>query len=203
MYTPAMSDFDALAFGTPHPGTLNYIRQRFDNLSTALSDRGREFMADARVMWDKFMGSAAIRKARAVKEKLLDGMYLRNEIQQYTTIGQFQSATPLMQGYIMACPEVKQMYYDQRLDGYTGSYVDPNPGMVGWDDPAYRMVMNGVAVDHPEHDFHIRVVLDDLPEGVNQLQIDEKMRIMATWDILRSYLEAGKEDPTSQEGGYL
>lgn len=203
MYTPAQSDFNALAFGTPHPGTLSYIRQKFDSLSTALTDRGREFMADARDMWDQFMGSAAMRKARAVKEKLLDGMYLRNEAQYYTTIGQFQSATPMMQGYIMACPEVKQMYYDQRLDGFSGSWVDTNPGAIGWDDPVYRQVMNGIAVDHPEHDFHIRVVLDDLPDNILPLQIDEKVKIMATWETLRGLLDAGQEDPTSQSGGML
>lgn len=203
MYTPSMSDFGALAFGTPHPGTLNYIREKFDNLSTALTDRGREFMADARQVWDQFMGSAAMRKARAVKEKLLDGMYLRNEAQYYTSIGQFQSATPMMMGYIMACPEVKQMYYDQRLDGYTGAWVDPSPGKTGWDDPVYRQVMNGIAVDHPEHDFHIRVVLEDVDDNVRPLQIDEKVKLMATWETLRGFLEEGKADPTSQSGGML
>lgn len=203
MYTPASSDFDVLAYGSPHPGTLTYIRQKFDTLSSALSDRGAAFMADARQVWDQFMGSAAIRKARAVKEKLLGGMYLRNEILTYDSIGQFQSAPPVMQNIIMSEPLIRQMYYDQRIDGYSGSYVDPNPGCIGWDDPTYRMVMNGMLVDHPEHDFHCRIVLDDLPEGVAPLDIDQKSNATGTWEAARAFIEAGKEDITNLLGGWM
>lgn len=203
MYAPASSDFDALAYGNPHPGTLTYIRQKFDTLSTTLTDVGAQFMADARSKWNEFMGSDALRRARAVKEKLLGGMYLRNEVQTYSGIGQFQSATPMMQNLIMSEPSVRQMFYDQRIDGYSGSYVDPNPGLIGWDDPVYRSVMNGVAVDDKEHDFHIRVVLDDLPEGVAKLAIDQISNALNTFATARSFIEAGMEDITSLTGGWM
>lgn len=203
MYTPASSDFDALAYGTPHPGTMNYIRQKFETLSTTLTDRGMEFMADARQKWDEFMGSAAMRRARAVKEKLLGGTFLRNEVQTYSGIGEFQSATPLMQNVIMSEPLVRQMFYDQRISGYAGSYVDPNPGCIGWDDPQYRMVMNGVLVDDEEHDWHCRIVLDDLPEGIAPYAIDQKSTILNTWATARSFIEAGREDITNLEGGWM
>jgi hypothetical protein len=203
MYNPSTDEFDALAYGAPHPGTMQYIRQKFENLSTNLSDVGQQFMSDARQKWDQFMGSEAMRRARAIRDKLKDALYLRDEVHELMTLGGLQSAPPVMQAYLMSEPTIRQRYYDQRLEGYSLTYKDPNQGLVGEDDPIYRRVMQGAVVDTPDGEWMCRTWIDDLPAGEVELAFDQRAAILNSWDAMRAMLDIGKSDPTSQTGGWL
>jgi hypothetical protein len=203
MYAPAADGFDDLAYGAPHPGTLQYMQQKFETLSTNLSEMGRAFMADARQKWDSLMGSEAMRRARAVKRKLEGALFMRDEVVPMYDLPQLQSAPPVMQRWIMACPEVRDFYHAQRIDGYSTSYVDPFPGQTRDDDYNYRRVMTGVVVDDGDGGWKSRTYLDDLEEGDLPLGLDQKADILHTWDAVRAILAIGREDPTSQSGGWL
>ncbi|MDR3392245.1 MAG: hypothetical protein P4L77_10985 [Sulfuriferula sp.] len=204
VYTPAASDFDALAFGNPHPGTIEYIQRKFETLPQALSERGAAFMADARQKWDSFMGSDAMRKARAVKERLLGGsIYLPDAAMLYENLSQVQNAGLVMQRYIMSEPTVRKLYHEQRIDGYSTTYVDPQPGRIGEEDYNYRQVMQGAVVDTEDGGWVCRTWVDDVAEGEVALKFDERSSIRGTWDLVRWYVEQGKDDPTSSEGGMM
>ncbi len=95
------------------------------------------------------------------------------------------------------------MYHEQRCDGYSESYVDRFPGQVGENHYDYRRVMHGMVQDDQEHDWKSTFYLDELFEGDRELNFDEQVDILNTWDVVRSYLSKGQDDPTSQFGNML
>lgn len=203
MYIPATDDFDALVYGEPHRGTMDYIQQKFDTLAQTGGQWAQEFLSSARKAFDGFMGSEAMRRARAVKNKLLDGFFVQDSIKPLFSVGAIQNAGSVMQRYIMSCPEVREMYHEQRIDGFSVTYVDPNPGLSGDDDYTYRRVMDGVVQEAEDGSMHIRFYVEEVEEGDRRLRVDEKSDVLHTWDAVKALLAAGKEDPTSQTGGWL
>ncbi len=197
MYIPVTDDFDAMAYGAPHPGTMQYIAQKFENLSTNLTQFGRDFMADAHSKWDYFMGSEAMRRARAVRSKIEGALFMRNEVQPLHTLSAIQNAAPMMQRWIMSEPTTRQLYHDQRIEGFAGSYVDPFPGEIKDEDYNYRRVMTGVVEEVEDGEWKARIYLDDLLPGDTALAIDQKSDILGSWAAVRALLDYGKEDPTS------
>jgi hypothetical protein len=205
MYVPSTEDFDAMVYSAPHPGTLQYMKQKFDSLSTNLTEMGQQFMAGVRETWERFNGSEAMRRMRAIKRKIGDAMFMRNEIQALTTLGQIQNAPQRMQNLIMSEPTIRTAFYKQRVDGFSATYVDPNPGCIGDFDYNYRRVMTGIVVDDNDGGWKARIYLDhdEIPEGEEPLKIDQQTDALITWDAVKAYLERGKEDPVSQTGGWL
>lgn len=205
VYTPAASDFDALAFGSPHPGTIDYIRRKIETIPAMFNDRGVAFMADMHERWDSFMGSDAMRRARAVKDRLFGGSVYQSDVAfyAYESLSQLQNAGTTMQRYLMSEPLVRKMFHEQRCDGFSGSYVDPFPGMIGEADYNYRQVMQGAVMDTPDGGWHSRTWIDDVAEGDVPLQFDQRAKILTSWELMRWMMENGKEDPTSKEGGFL
>lgn len=161
-------------------------------------------MEDARQKWDQFMGSDAMRKARAVKERLFGGsVYLPDAAMLYTNLSQLQNAGLVMQRYIMSEPVTRKLYHEQRIDGYSTTYVDPQPGKIGEEDYNYRQVMQGAVVDTEDGGWTCRTWVDDVVEGEVALKFDERSNIRGTWWLARYYAELGKEDHTNQEGGMM
>lgn len=203
-YNPSMDEFDDLVYSAPHPGTLNYMQQKLNSLSTNLTAMGQQFMSNVRSQWEQFNGSEAMRRMRAAKRKIGDALFMRNEVQALSSLGELQNAQSVMQNIIMSEPTIRSAFYHQRLDGFSATYRDPNPGLIGEDDPLYRKVMSGMVVDDPETgDWKCTIYVDDFEEGDKPFDIDQKVDAQITWEMVKHYWLRGKEDPTSQSGGYL
>lgn len=140
------NEFNALAFGQKHPGTLAFLENQVSNFSQTLTDAGRNFFSNARDVFDRFNGEAAMRLARAAVRKA-SSLFQRDEIRSIWDMGQMQQAPLTMQRWIMANPVVRQMFQDQRCDGYADTYVDMFPGTIGESHYDYRRAMNGLLVD--------------------------------------------------------
>lgn len=197
--------FDALAYGEKHPGTLQYLHSQVAQLpqiSQTLTDAGRAFMSNAQEIFDQYNSAEALRLARAAINKA-SSLFQSNTIRPMFVIAELQNAPLIMQRFIMAEPLTRQLFHEQRIDGFSGTYVDLQPGAVGEDHYDYRRVMDGVLVDDDENDWKVTTYLDDLAEGDRDLTFDEKIDILSTWDWVRAYLKHGEDDPTSSSGGKL
>jgi hypothetical protein len=203
MYIPATDDFDALVYSDPHPGTMQYINQKFEAIAQVGGQWAQDFLRGARQSFDHFMGSEAMRRARAVKNKLMDGYYIQDDIFPLYTIGKVQNAGSVMQRWIMAFPEVRELYHEQRIDGYSATYVDVEPGAIRDDHYDYRRIMDGVVQDTEDGGMHIRFYVEELKESDVRMRVDQKADILYTRSAVKALLEAGREDPTSQTGGWL
>jgi hypothetical protein len=203
--------FNALLYGQKHPGTLQSLQNQFaqyDQFSRTMTDAARGFFADAHEIYNRYNSEEALRLARLANQKV-GSIFKPDCIRSIWELGEIQQAPFTMQRWIMAEPTVRALYHQQRCDGYSDTYIDMHPGQIGEDHYDYRRVINGVAMEVPEVDdegeagWKISLYAEDLLPEDRDLALDEQVAILSTWDIVRSYIEAGKDDPTSPFGNKL
>ena len=167
-----------------------------------LSDAGRNFMSRATAAFEHYNGSDALRFARNAI-RAVEGAFETPRIRELSTLGELTSANPLMQRWIMANPTVRGLYHSQRVDGYSDSYTDMQPGHVGEDHYDYRRVMDGfMSTDESGHAKFTQYV-ENLVDGDRDLIFEESLDIQHGWSALEYFIALGKEDPTSSTGGSL
>jgi len=190
--------YSALVYGTPNAATASYIENQFQKISNVLTEAGSAFMERGRQIFNDFYGSEAIRLAKSAM-RATQHMFQRDTIYAMDSISQLQQAKPTMQRWIMACPEVRTYYHQQRCDGYSDSYVDSSPGLVGEQHHDYQKVMNGILqeTDDPEIDWKYTTWLHDTDDVDPQLSFSEQVTILSVWDLVKGMMKPGKEDPTS------
>jgi hypothetical protein len=198
-------EFNALVYGVQkHPGTVSYLENQLNRLSTwsnTLTEAGKSFFSNAAQLIEQFNGSDAMRLARAALRKA-GSLFQSNEIRSIWDLAELQHAPVIMQRYIMAEPTVRELFNQQRCDGYSETYVDMYPGTIGENHYDYRRVMTGMVQtvtvdDDPDVDWVCRTFIDDLVEGDRELLLEEKTDILNTWDMVASLIKEGGEDPTS------
>jgi hypothetical protein len=197
-------EFNALVFGNKHPGTMQFLQRQVEQLpqiSQTLTDAGRQFFSTARDLYEKYNGAEAMRLARAALRKA-GSVFQKDVVRSIWEMGELQHAPSVMQRWIMANPAVRSMFHEQRCDGYADTYVDVFPGSIGRQHYDYRRVMDGV-VEQEEDGFRVSMYLDPLIEGDRDLSTDEKVDILATWQVVAKLMRADGEDPTSPFGNKL
>ena len=174
--------FDAMIFGTGNSSGGEYVaqlNQAFIN-NVAAPVLVAYYQMQQHTMFQSYREDA-LRSLKAIGRGV-ETMYQTNGVSELYTIGQLQHANAVMQRWIMACPEVRTLYHQQRIDGYSDTYTDLNPGVVGLDHYEYRRVTNGMTMQH----------------GDDELTFDEQIDIMYTWNRASAVLHAAVDDPTSK-----
>ena len=197
------STFNALLYGTPHPNTQAFLHQQVETFSQSLTDAGRRFMEEGRQIYDYLSGSTAMRVARAAK-KAMGSIWQSNEIKELVELNDFQTAHLNMQRWIMANTTVRKLYHQQRVEGYAESYQDPFPNDIGEEHYDYRRVMNGIVVDNENGDgWSATTWYEDLLPDDRELEFDEQLDIIYSWENVVALIRKGGEDPTSRFGADL
>lgn len=197
------ASFNAAIYGMPHPGTQQFLQQGIESMSLSLNEAGQRFMAGTREIYERVNGSHAMRMLRASGRKL-KSIWQSDSIRALVTIGETQHAPLSMQRYIMAEPEVRKLYHQQRCDGYSGSYIDQEPGLIGEAHYDYRRVTNGMFIEQPNGDLVAVTYFEELHEGDRELLLEEAVDIFElTWNTVRNAIRAGGEDPVSKYNAEL
>lgn len=196
------TDFDALLYGNKHPNTIQYLQAEASNVSPILSDGRASFFANMHDLVERANGEEAMRLARAAIRKA-GSLFQPDRIKSIWDLGGLQTAPMTMQRWIMAEPTVREMYHEQRCDGFADTYIDMEPGKIGDEHYDYRRVMQGIVVDDPENDWRATIYLDDIAAGDRELELDEQIDILNTWDVVAALMNYGIDDPTSVFGSKL
>ena len=199
--------YNALVYGTDrHPGTMAYLQNQIASFSMgALTDFGKQFMQSAQGIYDSFNSSEAMRAARAAIRRF-DAMFLPDRIQYIERLSHIQNAPVAMQRWIMAEPSLRKLYHEQRVDGYSDTYVDQYWGRRDLEHYDWRLIHNGVMEEVTTDDFDGHIThhfLAELVDGDRELTMDEKTDILNTHDVIRAYVEMGIDDPTSKAGNKM
>lgn len=192
--------FKLAAFGQPDWHALDFLSNQYNNVSAFAKESSMEFFNNAKMMYDRISGSTAMRMARQAVA-MVGNMWDTNEIHRLSLMTEIQLAKTVMQRWIMANPTVRNMYYEQRIDGYSDSYVDMHPNDIGENHYDYRRVMNGIAVEDGD-----RILCTTYPDELldeKELTIEEQVDILITWDKVEQMMREGGEDPTSKWGTSL
>lgn len=197
------NSFNAMLYTPKHSATLNFLENQVNRLTeygSSLTEAGKSFFANTAQMFNTFNGAEALRLARAAVKRI-DNVFQSNEIKYISELPDIQNASLNMQRWIMANPIVRELYNNQRCDGYSDTYADMSPGTIGESHYDYRRITEGLVREVVGEDGITDDVttfyFDDLHEGDRELNIDEQMDILNTWDIIESYIKNGKSDPTS------
>jgi len=191
-------ELELFAFGEKNQATLNFLEDHAYNLSNTLTSAGRAFMERGREIFERYNGAEALRMAKAAI-RTVQHIFQPDSVRSLDNIGAIQQAPLTMQRWLMACPYVREFYHSQRCDGYSNTYIDMEPGSRGVDHTDYRKVMTGMLVEQEEGDADWKVTNYpfDLDDDDVRLTLTEKTDIISTWDLIRSMMQTGQEDPTS------
>lgn len=178
---------------------LDYQRQQSYGM---LSEIGRKFYDASLEAYNTLANSFAVKAAKAMVRRIRN-VFQADSVMSLETIEELQMAPPLMQRYIMANPVIRELHQEQRIDGYSDTYVDMYPKDKGEEHYDYRRVMNGVVKFEGEGEdstWTFRNYLDELVEGDRELTAGEQADIIGVWELAELFLEAGV-DITNQYGG--
>lgn len=190
--------FDALAYGNQHASTQRFLMNQFENLSHTLQSAGESFVAAAQDAYERISGSDAMRMLRAAGRAVRSAWQM-DEIRPLYTIGEFQHAPLTMQRWLMAEPTTRALYNKQKIDGYSDTYIDVDPGTLGENHYDYRRAMDGlVVVDEDTGDWHAMQYLDELRTDDVELELDQQVDIQQAWSYLRHHIRQKTDDPTSR-----
>jgi len=195
---------NAMLFHTAAEETQNWLAAQYQQARQSMTDMGRTMLDAAAKVSQQLFDPNLMLKARSVMRKL-GGLFHPNTILSLHSVEDVQKAQPIMQRYIMAMPEIRQRYHQQRLDGYSDSYVDHQPGVVGFGHYDYHRVMEGVVQTYEKEDeegWRVSMYPDELENGDRRLEIDEQEAVWLAHEIARLALRKNI-DPTDVLGGKL
>lgn len=195
-----LNTWDALAYGEKNPVNLDYLRNQLTNIPQALNEFTNNFYSEARNLFEKYNGSAAQRLIKSVTRSV-QSLFRADTIHSMFELGELQNANIVMQRWNMANPVIRNLYHNQKCDGYSDTYVDMEPKAIGETHYDYRRVMDGVIVDSDD-DWVVKFYPDEIKTGDRELDHTDKMTILDTWKIMEMFVKAG-EDPTSPYGSKL
>lgn len=201
----AADQFKALIYPEKHPETVSFLQQQFNNLPNLVTEQAVKFYQEAKKVTDWVTSTEAFQMARnAVKAVFGNTDIVRDDvIMSLTDLMQFQTAGLLMQRFIMAKPEIKQMYRDQMCDGFSKTYVDPEINGDVKDHYDYRLATEGMIQFQENDGYKYTHYLDSLKEGDRLRTFEEKCDIQHTWDSLDILMAVSSCDPTDPAGGDL
>ena len=199
-----------------HQNNQNFIQERIQQVSQQLgsvvSDFGTKFMERAKNLYEQAYNSQAVLAAKAAI-RATKGLFHPNAIVQLDSVDELRFAQPVMHRYLMANPIVRQLYLEQRIDGYSDTYVNVHGKVIGNEHYDYRRVMDGMIVDHELQQMLTGKAVDEsAPEWTattyfeDLLQDDRELTAMEQTDMLNNYrLQAiaiqQLKDPTNLFGG--
>lgn len=203
--TNSIMSSDFAIFPEQNPMNNFFLANQFSTLPQTLTDVGKRFVEKAKETYELLNNSDIIRKAKNVLRGI-SSLTKPNQIIAIHDIDGFQTASPVMQRYIMAEPSIRNLYHKQRCDGYSDLYVDLYPDDIKDKHYDYQKVMNGMIIDEKDNEGNdswvARQYYYDLTPEDRELEITEKADILYTWEIAKAFMQV-YEDITDPAGGKL
>lgn len=185
---------DMVLYGSKAGVLNNYLMRQMQSLTPAFNDFSARIYNSIQSSYnfinDKLTQYGLMNQLEAQGVQALDNYY-----QELTSFTQLQEANLTMQRWVMAHPQVRQLYLDQNLDGYSGTYQNVFGKDVGEQDYNYRRAMDGALESTDDH-WVVKHYLDELLPGDKEPQHYEKVKIRHTYDAIDHILSTCKFDFT-------
>ena len=120
-----------------------------------------------------------------------------NYYEEYNNFESLQHANYTMQRWIMSHPEVRQLYLEQNIDGYSNSYKNVFGKVIGEDDYNYRRVMDEVLISNNDDNWKVNYYIEDIFNHDKELSYYEKIKVLNTYDAIDWLLDNCKWDFTN------
>lgn len=188
---------DICAGGHLDSSTQSWLGERSDALRATISSAAHGFFNQAATLYTMVSTSDAVQALRNLTVKS-ENAWQSNVVSYLSTIEQIQCAPLVMQRYIMAQPELRQMYLNDEVTGYGEEYTNIHGTGIGAQHYDWRRVMDGIGVID-DQGVRFTNYVEDTRDDV-ELTVFEKVDILRTWNAVSGALSAAEQDPTSPEG---
>lgn len=202
--TGGLMEYEAL---TTVPMSYNanlFLNNMYSNWQQQLSPMQQSFYNNLGNMYNYMTPDQMLRIQQETLRKH-DDLWRDHIICCYSTMSHFQNASPVMMPYIMAMPELSQLYADGKIDGYSStnwSVIDST--QVGMNRYHYRRAIDGLYMEDPgTGEDHAIVMYEDVLNPTDELSRLQQADIQRTWDAARVLLKTQEFDFTSKTGGRL
>lgn len=192
---------DVMAGGHLDQNTMGWLGERANTLRANVSNHATNFFNQAVNLYQTISTSDAIQAMRNLVAKK-DNSWEVNSIYAATNTEQLQTANLVMQRYIMAEPNLRDLYLNNLTEGYGDTYVNNHGDSIGVNHYDYRRVMDGMLVVNDDS-MQFSTFYEDIPEGDRELTLHEKVDILKTWNAVNIALSENEMDPTSPVGNLL
>lgn len=173
--------------------TRNYVQKQFELLAPYFEGIPRSIYDSIKNAYDYVTNKL---NSLSVLSKLNESnLSIENMIGEYLSFEEIAKAPINAQPWIMAHPELKRLYVEQRIQGYPDTYYNVDKSY-GESDPYYRKVMDGILVSVDDDTFKINYYLDTPQENEVELNTVEQFNILNTWDVISWLLKNTKFDFT-------
>lgn len=189
---------DAMLFGPMDQGTANYFQEKVQALQTYIPESFQHVYHDLRDTVNRYTSLDLQDAARAVVSHV-GNMWKGDYIRPLVEVSDIQAAPPVMRRWIMAQPDIRELYHKQECSGYDEDYIDVQPGVVGEDHDDYLRVVGGMVIDNEDGGYDCMLYNHTMEEEV-QLTHDEKSEILTTWQSVAYATKQRSLDPTSKYG---
>lgn len=194
--------FNSLVYGQAHPNTLRFLQAQIADFGQTLTEAGQQFFSGIQTIFDRFHGSEAMRLGKQAQRKV-SGLFELDIIRPLWELSEIQNATPVNQRFIMAIPEVRELFHQQLCHGFAETYVDMFPQDIGRTHYDYRRINNGFVEETEDGDAKITYYYDEPYEGEFEPTLNDRVDFRTTRDAVLYHLRKRKSDPTDPQNGSL
>lgn len=170
-----------------------------------LTEQGRLYAQHANKVFEQVAGWDAVRATRKAAAAVT-GYVQSNAILALTTLEEIQTANPRMQRWMMADIQTRTLYQAGRIDGYSETYIDIQPGVLGRDHYDYTLATHTVVQTHETEEtlkYEVTQIQRELASWDEPLQVRGRLDIARTWQAQRALQLEGADDPHSRFGGKI
>jgi hypothetical protein len=115
--------FNMMVYPEQHPNNQAWVYQHLHNTNTHLNSAGLEHFDRLRKLHEKMSNTSDLNYARSIVRNIQSSFTTNAIVPVFSPTG-IDTAAPIMQRFIMACPELRNEYHQGRLDWYPDSYTD-------------------------------------------------------------------------------
>lgn len=187
----------ALLYKPPPPALSEYLYNNMQNVINTASNLSTSFIDNVKSMYNSVHSEAAKNFNSFIKYAV--GEHLGDNTIIYIDRPNIPNANPIMQQYIMAEPQLYDLYRRDLVYGYGETYRSLETGVENKDTVVYSNVMDGVVqYDDDGNGYRIHYT-DSNYEITPEISRYDRLSILETWDNVKSLLADGIDPTTGEE----
>lgn len=185
----------ALLYGIPSQSTIDYFRDKVNYIQGFASNAFGWAKQELQSIFNSTYGNDVLVEARTALEKSAN--MFRDDFIHMVYLDNY-NPNLMVQQFIMEEPEVRKMYSRGLLDGFNGTYNDPEPDeKISMFRENYAKVVDGMVME-VENSYGTEVMLYPHLDGCNTLDFMDRVNMLHNWNVARSFIYKN-EDPTTKK----
>lgn len=182
----------ALLYRQPTEQVMSYINAGLNRLMEYGNVLSEGFKTAVNNVYNQYWSDGALEASKWVLNTIGGTQQDIITVVPYET---FNNANLLMQRYIIAQPQLNELYQSNMCHGFQDTYFNIEPETFGKERYEYQRVMDGVLQFDTEGEGYINYYSNS---DSTELDFVDKLSILDTWDTVSRLLAEGKDpsDPT-------